>query len=342
MKKIGILTLYGNINHGNKLQNFALLQTIKNISNYDVYTIYKKDKVNYIKLFIKNIIDFKNYYRRNKISSINNKLNYINYSKVNDNFFDYIVIGSDQVWNYTFYGFDYNYYFANKFNAKKISYAASVGLPKIDDNEKLKFKQYLDKFSDISVRELDAKKFLGDILNKEISNTLDPTLLLSRSDWESYIKPSKKLPKNKYIFYYFLGGKDETVYNSIVDYSKKNHLEIINILDKNSKYYCINMFDFINLIKESEFVFTNSFHACVFSFLFDKSFITYEENNIERASMSSRIETLTTMFDLKNRKFDGKTITKENLNHDYINGYNILNIEREKSISFLKKALDIK
>ena len=58
--------------------------------------------------------------------------------------------------------------------------------------------------------------------------------------------------------------------------------------------------------------------------------------------MSSRIDTLISKFNLKNRKYNGKKITKENLNHDYTEAYKTLKTEREKSKKFIEKALDIK
>jgi len=57
--------------------------------------------------------------------------------------------------------------------------------------------------------------------------------------------------------------------------------------------------------------------------------------------MNSRIETLINKFKLKNREYNEKNITKENLNHDYTEAYKILEDERKKSENFLKKALDL-
>ena len=56
--------------------------------------------------------------------------------------------------------------------------------------------------------------------------------------------------------------------------------------------------------------------------------------------MSSRIDTLLNKFKLQDRRYTGK-ITEEDLKHDYTEAYKILEKEREKSLNFLKKALDI-
>ena len=56
--------------------------------------------------------------------------------------------------------------------------------------------------------------------------------------------------------------------------------------------------------------------------------------------MNSRLETLLSKFKLENRKYSG-TITKNDLSCNYQEAYKILDKEKEKSIKWLKKALDI-
>ena len=58
MKKVAIITIYGNINFGNKLQNYALQEYIKKIGNFEVTTIKERntDIKSRIKRFIKKII----------------------------------------------------------------------------------------------------------------------------------------------------------------------------------------------------------------------------------------------------------------------------------------------
>ena len=56
--------------------------------------------------------------------------------------------------------------------------------------------------------------------------------------------------------------------------------------------------------------------------------------------MSSRIDKLIHKFKLKDRKYKGK-LSRENLSHDYMEAYEILDDERKKSYKFLKNALEI-
>ena len=86
-------------------------------------------------------------------------------------------------------------------------------------------------------------------------------------------------------------------------------------------------------------IFTDSFHACVFSILFKKDFWIIERS--KQIGMNDRIDTLLSTFNLKNRK-----LTYNKLNNLQECNYNDLDkiLEREKKISmeFLEEALKIK
>ena len=83
---------------------------------------------------------------------------------------------------------------------------------------------------------------------------------------------------------------------------------------------------------------TDSFHACVFSFLFEKPFLLY--NRVGSCDMMSRLDTLFNKLDLK-RKYVDSGLPNEIFECDYSVGYSNLQIERAKARNFLKQALDI-
>lgn len=96
--------------------------------------------------------------------------------------------------------------------------------------------------------------------------------------------------------------------------------------------------EFLWLFDHADLILTDSFHACVFSFLFNKPFVVYDRNWNER-NMNSRLETLLSKFSLE-RKYANSGIENDIWEHDYEEGYKQLEIEREKAIGFLKKALE--
>ena len=105
--------------------------------------------------------------------------------------------------------------------------------------------------------------------------------------------------------------------------AKENNYEIIDLMNSSDIAYTSGPSEFLYLIHHAKLVCTDSFHACVFSILFDTQFYVFErEDKLE--SMNSRIETLLNKFALN-----------EHRKKDYTNVYKILENERKKFNLFL-------
>lgn len=355
MKKIGIITLTGNKNYGNKLQNYALQKIIEK-NKFEAYTIWKHQNIiNYkikrlIKLLLKKNMNFADYIREKNFEKFNTIINnyYMksNNTKLLDNFIDYYVIGSDQIWNPNVI----NRYLGIeilKNKNKKISYSASLGVSSVDKEYEKIIKENFSKenINKISVREEAGKQIIEKITNrKDIEVLIDPTMLLTSEEWDKVSKKPRQLKnikEDKYILNYFLGELSELRKQEIERIAKENNCHIINILDKKDPFYTCGPAEFLYLEKNAFLICTDSFHSCVFSILFDTPFIIFDRQQKGLENMNSRLETLLSKFKLENRRFNGEKITKENLDHDYVEAYKILEKERKKSEEFLKKALDI-
>lgn len=361
MKKIGIITINDNNNYGNRLQNYALQEKLKEISKYDVITIrnseYTNRKESIIKQFLRILKKIYVQIRRNipkerialfKEFNKNIKMTKRNFywflDKKIEKKYDYFMVGSDQVWNAPVARFSDVDLLTFAPPNKRISYAASFGVSELPDSFSVKGKENLSKFKAISVREDLGKNIVKNFTQRDdIEVLIDPTMLLNSEEWDKVSKKPYQLDMingKKYILNYFLGNLSENRKKEIEQIAKENDCEIINILDKNSPFYETGPSEFLYLEKNAFLICTDSFHSCVFSILFDRPFLVFERED-KNVKMNSRIETLITKFELKNRKFEGK-ITRENLEHDYSEAYEILEKEREKANNFLKKALDIK
>lgn len=344
MKKIGILTLNGNNNYGNKLQNYALLKILKDLG-FDVDTIWFEEAFSVkLKSKIKRIFPLKKKFRRiNHFDKFTK--NYLNrvYYKNNDisNIYDYFVVGSDQVWNYNFSTFNQNYLLSFSKNINKnISYAASFGVDNIVDEKKYEFIEGLNNFKKISVREDMGKEIIKNLIpNIDVDVVLDPTMLLNDEEWEKVINKPKNFKNKKYIFNYFLGNVSAIRKKQIEDYAKLYDCEIINALDPNDKYYSSGPSEFLYLEKNAFLICTDSFHSCVFAILFSRPFIVFDREDKE-VNMNSRIETLLNKFKLQSHKYNNN-ISYKNLDCDYKEAYKVLEEERKKSKEFLKNALEI-
>ena len=361
--KAGIVTINDDNNYGNKLQNYAVQIFLEN-NNIDVKTIKnmpninnkEKSKLKYYKKRLRNHLHkikmgLKNINKPNK-----RKKKFLEFNKENIKFtklvfninnknivkkYDYFIAGSDQVWNPTFgrlSDFDLLNFAKPE---QRIAFSASFGISKLPENCKEKAKKELQKYKAISVREDAGKKIIENVVGrKDVQVLIDPTMLLTAAEWDKVAKKPEQLKTDRYILNYFLGELSEKRKEEIDRIAKENNCEVINILDQTSPFYCTGPSEFLYLEKHAFLVCTDSFHSCVFAILYNRPFIIFnrEDNNV---SMNSRVETLINKFNLKNREYNGKEITKENLNHDYTEAYKILNEERKKSMTFLMNALDV-
>lgn len=370
MKKIGILTeYYESINYGGTLQAYALCKVLNDIG-YDAEQIsYLKSeerrllKENKIKIsMLKRINPI--YQRRRFISyCLNSKLKrkmegrqrkftdfretMIPHSKYvfdDDTLkecvgYDDYIVGSDQVWNPNFHHPGYMLSFASK-EKKRISYAASLGIQNLTNEQKEFFRNNLKNFDAISVREVDAVDMLQELTKVKIEQVLDPTLLLEQEQWNAICTNCRI--QEKYIFAYYLG--DDLKQRRVTEeFAKKNNLKIVFIPHVSGNYricdkefgdirlYDVSPGEFVALIKHAEYVFTDSFHAVAFSGIYHKQFFVFTRT--EYKTMSSRIYSITNMFDAETHFCD----TQEKQELEYIENVEKIKYEKMEKLFFMKK-----
>lgn len=355
-EKVGIVTLVGNFNHGNRLQNFALQEAIKELG-YEVDTLQVRYNEKLVKKVIKKIIGYSNLFikhnakvntisRTQKIDKFTKK--YLNQSPYTmpvsidsgiDTYYSCFVVGSDQVWNPN-YDPDDNY-FLNFTHKKKISYAASLGVSSLEDDYKKKITNLLDSFDSISVREESAQVLLQSCLEQKIEHVLDPTFLLSKEKWESIISRRQISSTNeKYILLYFLGSIDNKVKEKIKFLSLKYNYKIIDMMDdRNIESYVIDPFEFLAFIKGSSLIFTDSFHGTVFSIILNRPFVVCERCLGKDGNMNTRIDSLLETFNLKERTFNNQNIENSWTEIDFTIPNKTLYEKRKQSKVFLETSL---
>lgn len=361
--KVAIVTITEGTNYGNRLQNYAVQKCIEELG-IEVETLINKSgtesqnvsfllkikrrlskiKNHLINAKFKKIIKdrneaFKKFNNENiKFSSIVINNDY-NDSKINS-IYNFFVCGSDQIWNPEFIenAFANFLQFANE--EKRIAFSPSFGISELPENRKKEYSKYLKGFSKLSVREEDGAKIIDSLTRQKAEVLIDPTLLLSKDEWEKIIKKPDVVTDKKYILTYFLGKISDKREERIQRLANKYNYEIINLGKMEyEEYYTAGPSEFLWYIKNSEIVFTDSFHACVFSIIFDRTFYILDRDD-KIQSMNSRIETLLNKFKLQQQKLNDWDNIK--LEHDYDHVELILEKERKKSLNFLKKALDIK
>lgn len=379
--KVGIIThYYGNLNYGGTLQAYALTRfLLKNdvdaeqiCFNYFAGVSCKEEKTkrsffkrlfNLLKNGPKGILKKIAVYNDIKNNLIGKKevaFNSFREKKVahghivydcktlsdTNNIYDVFIVGSDQVWNLMWYRPEWFLSFVPP-SKKKMSYAASMAMDALTNEQQEMVKKHLLDYYAISVRERQSVGLLKGIAPIEPQYVVDPVLLLNREDWDEIC--SERVIKGKYLFCYFLGdGKMERVLAKKT--ARVHGLKLVHIAHKPGKDFVfgdvrlqgISPQQFVSLIKHAEYVFTDSFHAVVFSFIYQKQYFVF--NRDEKGTMNSRITDITELFDTTERFCQVEE--KETIRYinslsdiDYTKPNNKLKELREKSIEFLLNNL---
>lgn len=292
---------------------------------------------------------FKKWTDRN-VKSSNVVYNANNISECN-NLYDGFITGSDQVWNYTWY--DENYFLDFASNSKiKLSYAASLGHNEIPNDIKEVYSKHLKSFNAVSVREQNMVELFTPIAPVNIEWVVDPVFLLDKEEWGEAVFNAINI-NVKYVFCYFF-GENKKERQIVKEFAKRKGLKTVIIQDlrlqfgeqvnesfADIKLKNVNPGEFLYLIKNAEYVFTDSFHATAFSLIFQKQFFVF--NRFSNGGMSDRITSVTNLFNVSERFCAGKNENLEYVNTlkdiDYTANQYEFNQLKEKSINFLLKSL---
>ncbi len=301
--KVGVVTFHNAHNYGASLQTWALQKVLKNLGTKPcvihyhpqiIDRLYVAPKQDTLKKKMKYILK-KKYRKRVKAQVEKNRKyqefiknsfqltgDYKTYDELKNAKLgmDAYITGSDQVWNSDHTdGFDPAYLldFAED-SAKKISYAASVGREYIFPQYQDQFRESLKSYTSISVREASAQPAIESLTDKPVEVVLDPTLLLDRNDYEELKKPGL-FKGQRYIFVYMMESNKE-----MVRFANRLSVAIgLPIIQRKpspifrnelGSYYTDTAAEFLSEIENAEYVLTNSFHATVFSLIYEKPFIS--------------------------------------------------------------------
>lgn len=374
--KIGIMTWYKYQNFGTALQAVALPYVLKK-NGYDAklidYTPRRIGKVEckdyplFKMIYKKAISVFLGKYKSkerdelfkaflDKVSKTEPTNTYSELANLSRGF-DAIICGSDQIWSPLC--FDDKYYLSFVSNPnKKIAYAPSFGVASIKNKLiKQQISDLLEDFTYLSVREQQGADIISELCEKNTQVVLDPTLLLSSDEWDDiidYTKIEKKINetiKQKYIVCYFLG--DGIKYkNYVKSFSKRTNLPVFCIPMQNKGLYDsktifkmpfdVGPAEFVGLIKNAEYVLTDSFHAFAFSVIYNKKFIIFERfKKGDSQNQNSRIYNLANILSLNHCIVDyhkkGTVLTDDSI--DYCKVNKVLDVEKRKSLDYLFKSI---
>jgi len=357
LKKVLLVTLQG-ANIGNRLQNYALQTVLKSLG-IDVYTpYYDIPELDSFEKKIKYVIKFhlgifpkskhrreylvgkrRNVFRRFDKHIISNMFK----CSFEDNMYDksgcdYAITGSDQVWHRwsdSIYELDY-FYLKSFPEEKRISYAASFGFEIFPECDLNVHKTNLAEMKFLSCREISGSEIIYELTGRNAKVLIDPCLLLETKQWTGFERKPKNIDNKKYALLYFLGNKSE-YYDVIAAKCKDEDLEIIDVFDiKDRDRFYTTPDEFVWLIHNSQYVFTDSFHATLFSIMFYKKFLTFKRVEPSMEGMYGRIESLFELFEIENHCFEGD-INLVNCDYTKVK----IDKQRECAMKYLRDALEL-
>lgn len=365
--KIDIITLHRAENYGSVLQALALQVKLEALG-HDVHILdyyperftnagllkrlqKKSDKLkNPVLLLAAKALIYPSYLRKNRIFG-----GFIDqYVKLREPMFrtneeaaqklafdaDAYCTGSDQVWNSHWNEGVEKALFLDFVPEGKLvfSYASSIGLSSLPQAEVEETKRLLQKYEYISVREDSGVQIMRELGRDDAVQCLDPTLLLDKEEWEPYVE--KRTKQRGYILTYNL-HHDARIDDYAERLGKETRLPVWNIsynwhdvVRKGHLCWCPPVERFLWLIKHADYVIADSFHATVFSIIFEKPFVT-----ITPDIASSRISSLLRTLGLGGRNLDAfSDISMIQTPVDYKIVKQKLAVEQAQSMAYLRKV----
>ncbi len=255
------------------------------------------------------------------------------------------VVGSDQLWLPSNISADY---FTLNFvpdDMPKIALATSFGISALPRKYGKKAGQFINRINHVSVREKSGQRLIRQWVGKDVPVVCDPTIMFTAEEWVKALDATTDGKRfaggKKYLFVYFLGN-NPWEREMVRKVSQETGIKIVQLAHSDEYVrsdvgfadftpYNVGPKEFVELIRDAEYVFTDSFHCSVFSMLNHKRFFTCPRYSDEGpASTNGRLYSL-----LSQVKQENRIIRKDDTFdlHASIN-YNVIDSELDKLRQF--------
>lgn len=269
-------------------------------------------------------------------------------TKMAENYSAFLV-GSDQLWRTD--SVEHGYYTLEWVPdyILKIAYSTSIGVKEVPWFQVEKNKRFMNRFDHIALREQSACDLVYKLTGRKVPVVLDPTLLFTGDQWLG-IQQQEPLTNGKYIFCYLLGDnpsqrefikrvKEKTGYKIVALQQLDDYIPSDEGFADEAPY--VGPREFLNYIRNAEYVFTDSFHCSVFSILYKKNFFTFSRfAEGAKQSTNTRIDNLLHITGLEDRRMtNDKTIEEVvNFKRNFDGVDEKLNAMRKSSMDYLYNA----
>lgn len=262
------------------------------------------------------------------------------------------VVGSDQLWLPSNISADYYTLNFVPDSIPKMALATSFGISELPRKQAKMAKGFLPRIEYCSVREVSGQKLIDKLTGRVVPVVCDPTILFTADEWNQEIN-SKLFIDGKYLFCYFLGNNPiqrnfVKRVKAITGYKIVQLQHCDEYIASDEKFpdeapYNVGPKEFIRLIRDAQYIFTDSFHCSVFSMLYGKKFFTFRRYASDgTVSTNGRIYSLLSFVGLEDRLLHGNEDAKELIDKDinFDKVHSKLSELRQFTKQFVFNALD--
>lgn len=377
MKKVALFSCHHDFNYGSMLQAYALVAALRKLgydSEYidyhtelDPYTLKRivrkilgypikfimnivyRSKTNgefaffHTKEFAKTVTAYERFHQQ--YIPVSSKSYYADtvHKKLDIGQYDTYMVGSDQTWSPHLYKPNKPYMLDFVDLPRRCSYASSLGTTDVPCGFLKLLKHKLSCFENLSCREATNSQLLTELLGREVTHVLDPTLLLTKEDWDLVAKTP--YIKGDYILAYILGEKDPII-KFVENLGKEKNLPVYFVVtrpkyvNKPNALIGIGPDDWIGLIRGAKYVVTDSFHGCLFSINYNVNFYAFSKREGDLNEQdNARILEFLSIVGLKQRFVNDINMGPTLKDIDYHNVNEVITTLRAKSIDYLSHCI---
>lgn len=358
MSKVNIVTIQGNWNYGNRLQNYAVSEIYRALGHDPVSLVLQSDpafikalksgiKRHFYPIFRKNLDNPELMMTRGRFVAFKRFSELMDFKIVRsvDEAFaseGLFSVGSDQVWSLAYAEEWDQWYFLREVKPeRRIVLAPSVGVGSLNEAKMNRLRVALDGYVYLSVRERRGAEIIKEATGREAAVICDPTLVLSAEQWRG-IADSRCTPKEPYILTYLLGGVGTEAAPVLNEVSEQGRIPVLPLTDHQKPGEPdAGPAEFIDLIDHAEHVITDSFHAAVFSTILGTPLTIVHRDGGETifSNMFSRLEQLSEMLGIEEKIYGSSSYDLARAG-EYDGVHEAIERERKKFMTYLEGCLD--
>lgn len=352
METIGVISLYGRFNYGNRLQNYATIKICEH-EGFAAESLvlnkksqFRRDMTRAAKKLLgrpepPRLEETMNTSRLEAFDRFNELIPLRHFDHIGSSLRDeykYFIVGSDQVWNPRFFAYNNDWYFL-RFAAReqRIALAPSIGVGELTRVQQFVVSRGVKGFPRLSVREEKGAELIRLHAGIDATVVCDPTLAVSAEEWMK-VADDHLTPTTPYVFTYLLG--EGSVSSEVIEaVTHHGTLPVIALTDREGyEELPAGPAEFLALIANASHVVTDSFHAAAFSCILQTPLSVVRR--VGGANMFSRLEQLSRMLNIEHKVYGSPSFNLAR-SGDYEGVSEAIERERNKFIDYLEKCLNM-